>query len=157
MVNLITGKVTNYSQRYVQSITRLLPEYMSGVTTIGTVKWWETKPNTGKTCKNQFHLPEDDWEGLKTTCVQLDIGPPLMVNWQLCKKGIYWTVSDECNARSCVRLTAVMFLLLLSSPLTRFWFSQAHVLLGGVRFTSSNYSIKTFLQRFHKSFAFGPG
>ena len=54
-------------------------------------------------------------------------------------------------------LTAVMFLLLLSSPLTRFWFSQAHVLSGGVQFTSSNYCIKTFLQRFHDSFAFGPG
>ena len=78
----------------------------------GTVKWWEAKPNTDKTYKNQFHLPENDWEGLKTTCVQLDIGPPLMVNWQLSKKGIYWTVSDECNARSCVQLTEVKFFLL---------------------------------------------
>ena len=46
---------------------------------------------------------------------------------------------------------------LLSSPLTRFWFSLAHVLSRGVQFTSWNYSIKTFLQRFHESFAFGPG
>ena len=36
----------------------------------------------------------------------------LMVSWQLSKKGIYWTVSDECNARSCVQLTEVKFFLL---------------------------------------------
>ena len=79
------------------------------LTTMGTVKWWETKPNTYNTFKSQFHLPEKDWEGLKTIFVQLDIGPPLMVNWQLSKKGIYWTVSDECNARSGVQLNEVMF------------------------------------------------
>ena len=90
--------------------------YEWGLTTIGTVKGWETKPNAGKTYKSQFHSQENDWEGLKTTFVQLDIGPPLMVNWQLSKMGIYW-----------------------------------------VQFTSWNYSIKTFLQRFHESFAFGPG
>ena len=108
----------------------------------GTVKWWEAKPNTDKTYKNQFHLPENDWEGLKTTCVQLDIGPPLMVNWQLSKKGIYWTVSDECNARSCVQLTEVRIFFFI-----KFSVDQILVFAGSRTFKRSSVY---FLKLLHK-------
>ena len=92
--------------------------------------------------KNQFHLPENDWEGLKTTCVQLDIGPPLKVNWQLSKKGIYWTVSDECNARSCVQLTEVRIFFFI-----KFSVDQILVFAGSRTFKRSSVY---FLKLFHK-------
>ena len=65
----------------------------------------------------------------------------LMVSWQLSKKGIYWTVSDECNARSCVQLTEVRFFFI------KFSVDQILVFAGSRTFKRSSVY---FLKLLHK-------